>query len=69
MTKYLQQTLFDAAKKADDEFQAALVAQYGKRAGDMRYRTMDLEGDAARLGKVYREAHLAYLNFRANSPS
>lgn len=32
-------SLFDAAKKADDEFQHALESEYGKRAGDMRYQS------------------------------
>lgn len=59
--------IYQAAIDADNAFQRALVAQYGKRAGDMRY-AYNLPGPIMVLAnkkKVADEAlHLAMLRMR-----
>lgn len=48
--------LFRLAKEADDRFHAALVGQYGKRAGDMRYHTKKQPPHIQTLGREFQEA-------------
>lgn len=47
--------LYKAAQKADDRFQAALVKEYGSRAGDMRYRNEKQTPAIRKLGAAYRK--------------
>jgi hypothetical protein len=47
--------LYKAAQKADDRFQAALVKEYGSRAGDMRYRNDKQTPAIRKLGAAYRK--------------
>jgi len=44
--------LYYAAKAADDAFHAALVARYGRSAGDMRYRPDEHTPEIRALGEA-----------------
>ncbi len=63
-----QVALFNAnmkAEAADNALQAALVAKYGKQAGDMRYRTKELPPEIQALAMAYQDAHRLVLEIRA----
>lgn len=51
---------YEAMKAADDKFHAALVAAYGKRAGDMRYHTKKQKPEIQALGAAFRAASAAW---------
>lgn len=63
-----QVALFNAnmkAEAADNALQAALVATYGKDAGDMRYQTAKLPPEIKALAVAYQDAHRLVLEIRA----
>lgn len=49
-------TIYYRALDADRAFQNALVAKYGNRAGDMRYRTGSLPADIRALALAFHAA-------------
>lgn len=54
--------LYEAAKRADDNFHAAVEKVFGKhRAGDMRYRSSQFTPEIKRLAKVKHAADKAWL--------
>jgi hypothetical protein len=54
-------SLYDKAKAADDAFQAALVKQYGGRAGDMRYQSAKHPAHIKALAKAKKKADERWL--------
>ena len=61
-----QTKLYRAAEAADAAFQKALVRTYGKRAGDVRYRTSQQSSVVRELGRQYQTAMEAYHKSRGN---
>ena len=54
--------LYQLAKAADDAYHAALVAAYGREAGDMRYRPAEQPEAIRRLGEAKKRADKVWLN-------
>lgn len=65
-----QVALFNAnmkAEAADNALQAALVATYGKNAGDMRYMMRRLTPEIKALAVAYQDAHRLVLELRSGN--
>jgi hypothetical protein len=56
-------TLQKKAQAADDRFQKALEKEYGRRAGDMRYRTSEQTPRIRQLAKAFQKASEASHNY------
>lgn len=55
-------SLYNAAMQADEAFQKALVKEYGKRAGDMRYRSSQHPPHIKHLAQIKQAADERWLN-------
>lgn len=59
--------LYQAFGKAEDAWQAALVAKFGKRAGDVRYTVEGHTGEFAGLYEAFSLAGCEWRNHPSNS--